>query len=351
MGDRSDRFVLAGGLMLRVGESEGVERAEALQLYRSMLTIRQFEEAAGTLLAAGRVPGFIHLSIGQEAVAVGVCSQLTERDHITSTHRGHGHCIAKGGQLNRMMAELFGKAEGYCRGRSGSMHIADPAVGILGANAIVGGGIAMAVGAALSAQLRRDGTVAVTFFGEGAVAEGVFHESLNLAALWQLPAVFVCENNQYAEMTHVSAHLSSSRVADFGAPYGVSASTWDGNDVLQVRDATAKAIDRARAGEGPTLLEFETYRWRGHFEGDQQAYRSAEEVADWKRKDPLRRLSAHMCERLDVSDHALSRLREEVEREIAEAIAWAEGLPDPEPSLLTEDVYRSLRYKPGDARG
>lgn len=192
----------------------------ARALYTCMSRIRQFEETAGRLLADGQLPGFLHLSIGQEAIAAGVCSALSISDHITTTHRGHGHCIAKGGSLGRMMAELFGKAEGYCRGRSGSMHIADPAVGILGANAIVGGGLAMALGAAFSAQCRGSTSVALAFFGEGAAAEGVFHECLNLAALWKLPIIFVCENNGYAEMTPASVHLSARRVADFGAAYG-----------------------------------------------------------------------------------------------------------------------------------
>lgn len=311
----------------------------ARSLYACMRRIRLFEETAGKLLADGQIPGFLHLSIGQEAIAAGACSVLSIDDYITTTHRGHGHCIAKGGSVDRMVAELFGKAEGYCRGRSGSMHIADPAVGILGANAIVGGGLAMALGAALSAQCHGRSSVALTFFGEGAVAEGVFHECLNLAALWMLPIVFVCENNGYAEMTPASVHLSAGHVADFGAAYGIPASTHDGNDVAAVRAATIEAVERARAGEGPSLLEFETYRWRGHFEGDAQRYRSADELAAWKARDPIKRLKGLMEEELSIEPRELEAIDDEVAREIEQAVVWARALADPPARLLTEDIY------------
>ncbi len=314
-------------------------RNEALALYRSMRRIRRFEETAGDMFAANQMAGFVHLSIGQEAIAVGVCSQLTRRDSITSTHRGHGHCIAKGGQPRQMMAELLGKTTGYCRGRSGSMHIADPTIGILGANAIVGGGIAMAVGAALTAQVTRSGAVSVAFFGEGAVGEGVFHECLNLAALWTLPVLFVCENNQYAELSHVSKHLSAKHVADFGRAYGVPSSTHDGNDVRVVARESAAAVARARAGDGPALLEFETYRWRGHFEGDQQTYRASSELDRWKLRDPLAQLRQVLVDELNVSAAELATVDEDVEREIKEAVAWARAVPGAEVSLVAADVY------------
>lgn len=312
---------------------------EVIELYRVMVLIRHFEEAAGKLMAANRLAGFLHLSIGQEAVAVGVCSQLTKEDHITSTHRGHGHCIAKGGKVNRMMAELFGKPEGYCRGRSGSMHIADPDVGILGANAIVGGGLPIAVGAALSSKIRGDNSVAVAFFGEGAVGEGIFHESLNLAALWRLPILFVCENNQYAELSHVSKHLSADRVAKFGASYGIEGGTYDGNDVLEVRKVTAEAIERARNGGGPSLLEFQTYRWRGHFEGDQQTYRTVDEVESWKHRDPLLKLRRQLEDKLGVSKEELMAIEIDAKREVDDAVEWADELPGPSVAMLLEDVY------------
>ena len=316
-----------------------VTRDKVIELYRVMARIRRFEEAAGNLMAANRLSGFLHLSIGQEAVAVGVCSQLTNEDYITSTHRGHGHCIAKGGKVNRMMAELFGKPEGYCRGRSGSMHVADPNVGILGANAIVAGGLPIAVGAALSSQLRGDNSVAVAFFGEGAVGEGIFHESLNMAGLWRLPILFVCENNQYAELSHVSKHLSANHVAEFGAPYGIESGTYDGNDVLEVRRVTANAIERARKGGGPSLLEFQTYRWRGHFEGDQQTYRTAEEVESWMHRDPLLRLRRQLEDEFGATEEELRAIETDVQCEVDDAIAWADELPGPSVPMLVEDVY------------
>ena len=241
-----------------------------LDLLRVMLEIRHFEMKAGSLFAAGQLPGFIHLSIGQEAVAAGVSSVLRPDDYITTTHRGHGHCLAKGGGLLPMMAELYGSSEGYLKGRSGSMHIADPSIGILGANAIVGAGIPIAVGAAFSAAVRGEDRVSVAFFGEGAVAQGVFHESMNLAAVWGLPMIFVCENNQYAELSHVSVHLSAADVADFAAPYRMPAEQVDGNDVLAVQSAAERAVERARPGGGPALIECRPCRWRGHFEGGPQ---------------------------------------------------------------------------------
>jgi TPP-dependent pyruvate/acetoin dehydrogenase alpha subunit len=318
-----------------------IEASDLLSLYETMCRIRRFEEAAGDLMAANRIPGFLHLSIGQEAVAAGVCSQLTPTDYITSTHRGHGHCIAKGGKVDRMMAELFGKPEGYCKGRSGSMHIADPGVGILGANAIVAAGLPIATGAALGAQIRGEDLVAVTFFGEGAVAEGVFHESLNLASLWKLPIVFVCENNQYAELSHVSKHLSAVSVSAFGGPYRIPSATYDGNDVVEVRQAAGEAVDRARAGNGPSLLEFHTYRWRGHFEGDQGTYRTDDEVARWRLRDPLVRVRERLVSEFEYSENDISSLEAEVQGEIDEAVLWANELAGPDTALLTEDVYAS----------
>jgi pyruvate dehydrogenase E1 component alpha subunit len=292
-----------------------------------MVLIRRFEEAAASLIAANRIPGFIHLSIGQEAVAVGVTSALRETDRLTSTHRGHGHCIAKGGKVDRMMAELFGKPEGYCGGRSGSMHIADPSVGILGANAIVAGGLAIAVGSAYTARVTGGSEVTVAFLGEGAVAEGLFHECLNLAALWQLPIVYVCENNQYAELSHVSVHLNAARVADFAGPHRIPSATVDGNDLIAVRSAATTAVGRARSGGGPSLLEFETYRLHGHFEGDPQRYRPAAELAAWKERDPIPRFRGELIERWAVPPEVLDELEDYARREVEDAVAWAEALP------------------------
>jgi len=314
--------------------------AEDLSLYRTMVMIRGFEERVNQLMSTGQIPGFVHLSTGQEAIAAGACAVLTDADTITSTHRGHGHCIAKGGTVDRMMAEMFGKPEGYCRGRSGSMHIADPEVGILGANAIVGGGIPMSVGSALAAQIQGEGRVAVVFFGEGAVANGVFHEALNLTALWKLPMIFVCENNQYVELSHVSEHLSASHVADFGEAYGIPSHTGDGNDVLHVRATVAAAVARARRGEGPSLLEFQTYRWHGHFVGDPQAYRSTEEVDGWKQRDPIPRFATVLKERHGVTDTEFATIQGEIDDELDAAVSWAAALEAPPEAIMTEDVYQ-----------
>jgi acetoin:2,6-dichlorophenolindophenol oxidoreductase subunit alpha len=307
----------------------------AYRLYAVMSKIRQFETAAERLQASGVMDSALHLSIGQEAVAAGVCDVLRRSDLIATTHRGHGHCIAKGGELAPMMGELFARTGGYCGGKSGSMHIADPASGILGANAIVGAGIPIALGAALTFQQQGTDNVAVAFFGEGAVAEGVFHESLNVAALWQLPIIFVCENNGYAEMTPVSVHLASTSVAAFGGPYGVTASTVDGNDVLAVRAAAQAAAGRARDGGGPVLLEARTYRWRGHYQGDPETYRSREEVEQWRERDPLQRLRSAFPEGTGRFDALDQRAAAAVSEAVDEARSWP-GVPT---SALTEHVY------------
>jgi TPP-dependent pyruvate/acetoin dehydrogenase alpha subunit len=310
--------------------------ATMLRLQRTMCEIRAFEETAARLLANGELAGNLHLSIGQEAVAAGVCGALAPGDQIATTHRGHGHCVAKGGDLERMFAELYGHVDGYCRGRAGSMHIADPGSGILGATAIVGGSFGMAVGAAFSAQVLGDGRVAVAFFGEGAAAEGSLHEALNLAQLWRLPIVFCCENNQYAELTHVSEHLSGS-VVDVAHAHGLSAATLDGNDVLAVLEAAEAAVARARSGEGPSLLECETYRWGGHYVGDPERYRSREELAAWKRRDPIARLRELLAE--SVPEAQLDDLEREARAAVEAAAARAAaGTPTP-PELIRADVY------------
>jgi len=309
---------------------------EKLGLYRTMCEIRAFEEHASALLQGGDLAGNLHVSIGQEAVATGVCSPLRHDDHIVTTHRGHGHCIAKGGDVERMFAELYGHLDGYCKGRAGSMHIADPASGILGATAIVGGSLGMAMGAAFSARALGADRVAVAFFGEGAAAQGSVHEALNLAALWKLPVLFCCENNQWAELTHVSDHLSGP-VHEVAAAHRVEAALVDGNDVLAVREAAAAAVARARAGEGPTLLECETYRRSGHYVGDPETYRSAEEKVAWEAKDPILRLAAELGGEL-----AAERLQATEAEARAAVVAAAErasrGTPTG-PEQLLEDVY------------
>ncbi|MEP7104512.1 MAG: thiamine pyrophosphate-dependent dehydrogenase E1 component subunit alpha [Chloroflexota bacterium] len=258
------------------------------------MRIRRFEEEVARLFAAGQLPGFVHLSIGQEAVAAGACAALRDDDAIASNHRGHGHCLAKGGSPGRMMAELFGSRDGYCAGVGGSMHIADLERGILGANGIVGAGILIATGAGLSFQVEGTGRVALAFFGDGAMNEGAFHEGLNLAALWRLPVVYLCENNGYAELTPDTVHSAGPGLAVRAAAYGVEFASVDGSDALAVHDAVAAAAARCRDGAGPALLEARTQRWHGHFEGDQQRYRSAEELAAIRDQDPVARLGARL---------------------------------------------------------
>lgn len=321
------------------GTSQTLERDFALALYATMVTIRRFETTAGELFAAGKLPGFIHLSIGQEAVAAGVCAVLQDTDYITTTHRGHGHCIAKGGRVTEMMGELYGREGGYALGRSGSMHIADNAVGILGANAIVGGGIPMAVGGALAAQLAGEEQVSVSFFGDGAVAEGVLHECLNLAALWKLPIVFVCEHNGYAEMTPISAHLANPEVTELAAAYGMPAVKIDGNDAAAVVAASRDAVDRARRGDGPSLVEASTTRWRGHFEGDPQRYRAREEIQAMTERDPILAWRKVLASDHGVGDDELDRLDDRIRADVVQAAEAAEAMPLSDPAGLLRFVY------------
>jgi TPP-dependent pyruvate/acetoin dehydrogenase alpha subunit len=291
--------------------------------YERMGLIRAFELAVSALYRDSELPGFVHTSLGQEAVAVGVCGELRRDDYIATTHRGHGHCLAKGADMNGMMAELFARATGLCHGKGGSMHVADPARGILGANAIVGASVPLAVGAGLSSRLLGQGRVSVAFFGEGAVNQGAFHEAANLAAIWDLPVLFVCENNRYAEFTDSSRMTRVPGVAARMTAYGIAAHEVDGNDVEAMATATVAAVEQCRTGHGPVLLEAHTYRWQGHYEGDQQPYKPAEEADVWRRRDPLRfereRLlasGAALPEDLDAADRSA---HEAVERAVAEA--------------------------------
>ncbi len=316
-----------------------------LALYRTMLTIRRFEERASALYLAGRLPGSVHLCIGQEAVAAGVCATLRRDDYVTSTHRGHGHCLAKGVDPGRMMAELLARRGGSCKGKGGSMHIADPSVGLLGANGIVGGGIPMAVGAALSAQLRGTDQVAVCFFGDGAGNQGTFHESLNLAAIWKLPVVFVCENNQFTELTYYRDVTAVDDFAIRASGYGIPGLLVDGQDVVAVYEAAEAAVRRARAGEGPTLLECKTYRFHGHREGERfvlggNAYRAEQEIERMRReRDPLA-LGARRLLELELLDQAgLARLDAEVQAEIDAAVVFAEASPEPTGEEALEDLF------------
>jgi pyruvate dehydrogenase E1 component alpha subunit len=317
--------------------------ARLLELYRVMVTIRGFEEAACQLLVEGKIPASIHASIGQEAVAAGVCGALRPDDLILSTHRGHGHCIAKGVDVRRMMAELEGKATGTNAGRGGSMHIADPALGILGANGIVGGGVPIAAGAGYACQVRGQGQVTVAFYGDGAANEGGCHEAMNLASLWKLPVLFVCEHNQYAEMTPQPVHSPVADLAVRAAAYAMPGVTVDGNDVLAVLAAAEAAVRRARAGEGPTLVECKTYRVRGHFEGDPQRYKPADEQARWKELDPIPRFAAYLTGTGAASHETLRAIDARVETAIREAVEFAEAAPLPDPGEVTAHVYAGDR--------
>jgi pyruvate dehydrogenase E1 component alpha subunit len=318
-----------------------LDKAVLVRMLRTMVLIREFDERAIQLRIAGKIYGAVHPYVGQEAVAVGVCTPLAVTDRVTSTHRGHGHCIAKGADIRRMMAELFGRVDGYCKGKGGSMHIADFAVGMLGANGIVGGGLPIACGAALAAQLEGRGAVTVCFFGDGAVAEGEFHESMNIAGLWKLPIVFVCENNQYAANNAVAAQHPRADIAAHAAPYDMPGVAVDGNDVLAVHAATVEAVARARRGEGPSLLECQTYRW--HFHAMRAAppaeTRPAEEIARWKAGDPIARLAQHMLGRGLLSADEPGALRERVLAELDEAVAFADASPFPDPKDLLADMF------------
>ncbi len=311
----------------------------ALDLYRTMATIRAFEERIAREFRTGEIPGFVHLSIGQEAVAAGVCAHLTDADVITSTHRGHGHAIAKGCDLRAMMAEIYGRTTGLCRGRGGSMHIADFSRGMAGANAIVGGGIAFATGAGLSAQVLGRTNVAVAFFGDGAANQGILHESLNLAAIWRLPLVYVCENNGFAESTPAAYSTSVERIATRALAYHIPGVTVDGRDVADVWRAAGEAVTRARAGQGPSLLEVLTYRARGHFEGDPEAYRHDEERQTARERDALTGLRARLLADGTTAEADLAGLDTAIASAVDEAVEFARSSPWPEAGDILRDVY------------
>jgi pyruvate dehydrogenase E1 component alpha subunit len=319
-----------------------LEPEKLIGMYQTMLRIRRFEERVMDMYARQLIPGLAHLYIGEEAVATGVCANLKTDDYITSTHRGHGHCIAKGGELKIMMAELFGKTTGYCHGKGGSMHIANIDLGILGANGIVAAGMPIAGGAALSIKMRKGSQVVASFFGDGACNQGTFHESLNLAAVWKLPVVFVCENNQYA------ISVAASRVGSIQdyylrkGSYGIEGLKVDGNDILSVYEAAKEAVNRAREGKGPTLIECKTYRWRGHYDGEADRtynYRSKEEIEEWMKKCPIDRFKKLLLEKKVTKEGNLQRIDEEIQKEIEEAIEFAKNSPDPNPEDALIDLF------------
>ncbi|GAB2485485.1 thiamine pyrophosphate-dependent dehydrogenase E1 component subunit alpha [Jatrophihabitans fulvus] len=318
-----------------------VPRDVLLDLHRRMVRIRLFEEGAGKLMEGGRLPGFLHLYVGQEAVGAGVMATLRDDDVITSTHRGHGHAVAKGADLKYMYAELFGKTTGYCKGRGGSMHINDLSIGMLGANGIVGGGIPHALGAAFAASYKGHDSVAVPFFGDGATNIGVFHESCNIAAVMKLPVVFVCENNGYAEFTPQDKHMLLKDVADRAASYAMPAEIVDGMDVVAVYLATQRLVEKARTGGGPSFLEAKTYRYYDHqgVKGLRTPYRTQEEIDYWKTRDAIVALEERLVAAGIATRDELEAVRKETEKEIEEAIQFAVDSPDPDPADLLDNVY------------
>ncbi|MCH2186950.1 thiamine pyrophosphate-dependent dehydrogenase E1 component subunit alpha [Myxococcota bacterium] len=317
-----------------------LDRAQLLEAYRRMRRIRSFEERLNDLVTAGKMGGFMHLYLGEEAVAVGVCSHLSNQDIVTSTHRGHGHCIAKGVGVPEMMAELFGRATGICKGKGGSMHIADLDKGMLGANGIVGAGIPLATGAGLSAQLRGSTEVAVAFFGDGATNQGAFHESLNMAANWKLPVLYVVENNGFGEFTPTEFVIPVKDIAVRADSYAMKSLIADGMDFFDVFEKTGEALEHCRSGQGPVLLECKTYRFGGHFVGDPLVYRSKEEAEDWiQNRDPLDVFEQQCIEASLVDASDLRQIDLEVKEELDAAVEAAEAAPMPDPSELTADVY------------
>jgi len=312
---------------------------QMLRMYRQMLRIRRFEERVNQLFLEGRMPGTLHLYIGQEACAVGVCEALREGDWVTGTHRPHGHAIARGVPLRSMMAELFAKTTGCAGGYGGSMHTGDPDLGALTAIAIVGGSIPVATGMALAFKMRRTGQVVCCFMGDGAINEGAFHEGVNMAAIWNLPVVFVCENNRYGASTPVQQVVKLEHLSDRAAGYGIPGATVDGMDVLTVHAAAAAAIERARAGGGPTFLECETYRFIGHSRSDTRGYRSREEEDRWKQRDPIPRLAELLTSAGHAAESELRAILQETDGELDEAVRFAEESPSPAPEDCLKHVF------------
>jgi len=316
-----------------------MEKTKLIEMYRRMLEIRYFEEKVFELYGQNLVPGTIHLYAGEEAVAVGVCANLRRDDYITSTHRGHGHCIAKGADMSKVMAEILGKKTGYCKGKGGSMHIADFNIGMLGATAVVGAGIPIAAGAGLSIKLRGTDHVVACFFGEGASNQGTFHEGINIAATWRLPVVFVCENNLYAMGTRQSLVMSIENIADRAIAYGIHGVVVDGNDVLAVYEAASEAVNKARQGGGPTLIECKTYRQKGHSRFDPAAYRPKNEVEEWVKKDPIPRFKSKLIEMGVLTNEEDEKVKSEAKAAVEGAVKFAMESPFPEPEEALEDVY------------
>ncbi|MGG3435309.1 thiamine pyrophosphate-dependent dehydrogenase E1 component subunit alpha [Heyndrickxia coagulans] len=326
---------------VKAGELQ-ITKEKAQWMLQKMFEIRKFEDKVHEVFSTGILPGFVHLYAGEEAVAVGVCAHLDDQDMITSTHRGHGHCIAKGCDLKGMMAEIYGKATGLCKGKGGSMHIADLDKGMLGANGIVGGGFPLACGAALTAKYKKTNNVSVCFFGDGANNHGTFHEGINLAAVWKLPVIFVAENNGYGEATPFHYASSCKTIADRAVAYDIPGVRVDGKDIVAVYQAAKEAVERARNGEGPSLIECVTYRNYGHFEGDAQTYKAeAEKAKQLNEKDAIVQFKKFVLEQNLLSEADINSLEQKVEQEIEEAVKFGEDSPYPDPTELLKDVYVS----------
>lgn len=322
----------------------GLSKEELADIYTKMLRIRKFEETAGTLFAQGLIPGLIHLYIGEEAVAVGVCSSLKQDDYVMSTHRGHGHCIAKGGDVNKIMAELLGKATGYSKGRGGSMHIIAPEIGVMGSSGIVGAGIPIASGLGLAIDVKKTKRVVACFFGDGASNTGSFHEGLNLAAAWKLPVILVCENNLYAISVPMKKSTPVENVADRAVAYGMPGVVVDGMDVIAVHKATREATERARSGDGPTLIECKTYRFRGHFEGDPKGggvYRSEAEMAEWQKKCPIEAFRTKLIESKVFAESEIEEIEQRCAKQVEEAAEFAKNSPYPSAGEVSKYVFAS----------
>ncbi|MFN2221277.1 MAG: thiamine pyrophosphate-dependent dehydrogenase E1 component subunit alpha [Chloroflexota bacterium] len=318
---------------------KSIDKTEAAEILRLMYEVRAFEEQAEKSYMMGKIHGTMHLSIGQEASAVGAISTLEPDDYILGHHRGHGLCIAKGADLNLMMAEFYGKENGYCRGRGGSMHIADVDGGNLGANGVVGGGIPMAVGVGIGLKMQGNNRVLLSFFGDGGASTGAFHESMILAVLFQVPVVFICENNQYAMSFAADKWTTSERLASFAELYGMPGAAVDGNDLLAVKEAVQEAVDRARSGGGPSLVVNNTYRYRGHSKSDRNRYRTQAEIEEWQRKDPIRRFKQLLLDREILEEDEIEAIEKAAYAAIESARQFAESSPEPDMATILEGVY------------
>lgn len=336
-----EKITVKGGIkMIETSIPSSMKKEKLVDLLYQMELIRSFEERVEKLFQQGMIHGTMHLCIGQEATAVGTCAVLEEKDKIITTHRGHGHAIAKGMEVNRMMAELLGRATGYCKGKGGSMHIADLDKGNLGANGIVGAGLPLATGAALASKMKKLGYVVVCFFGDGASNEGAFHEALNLASIWDLPVIFLCENNQYGMSGSVKEMINIDHIADRAASYGIPGRVIDGNNLFEVMDTVKEAVERARNGEGPTLIEAKTYRWKGHSRSDAKKYRTREEESHWKnQKDPIMLFHNKLIDDEIITEEDYRMIQDRVIREIEDAVEFSENSPLPDLESLEEDVY------------